>query len=415
MPPAAFMTLAIFLNLRFYYDGTGYTADESYFMFWMTFTEHFSRVIFCVPVLETKEARGKFPVDLLNGRIEVCHLPFYRRSVFLYAAFPLYAVKMKRIFRENISDWNLVGAVIPNALGQLFLRLAEKEGRPSFGYIRGNVRKTVKSEYEKKGALKLPANAFAWWLERQAKNLFGTRPTFVVGRELFDLYGRRGNRSIYEIYPVCTGYGPDTALRHEEGSKRHIYSKPDALPERGPRAVTFIGRLSREKGVSYLIDAVQLLLEEGDDIRLNIVGSGDEEAFLRQKAARQGLEGKVRFLGYIPYGDERIFHLYRDSLACVLPSVTEGFPKVILEAMANRTPVIATAVGGVPAVITDGLNGILVPPADSGALARAIIRLHGSPGLRARLVENGLETAGKLSGGRQRDYIAGILKSRYGF
>ncbi len=402
------MTLAIFLNLRFYHDGSRYTADESYFMFWTTFTKYFSRVIFCVPVLETKDVRGKFQVDLLSGKIEICHLPFYRSSAGLYAAFPFYSRKVKKTVRDKIGGWDLVGAVVPHAFGQLFLRLAADGGKPSFAYVRGNIRKAVKFEYEKRRSLKPFANLLAWRLERKAKGLCKTRLTFVVGRELFDLYGGMKGRSVYEIYPGYTACGPIVAAGRREDPTRP-FSKPDQ------RAIMFIGRLSREKGVSYLIDAMQILFKEDAGIGLNIVGSGVEEASLRAKVARQGLKGRINFLGYIPYGDKRIFRLYRETLAFVLPSVTEGFPKVILEAMTNRTPVIATAVGGIPAVIKDGFNGVLVSPANPEALAQAIRRLRGSSGLRAELVENGLETARRFSGGRQRDYIAGVFNSHFGF
>jgi glycosyltransferase involved in cell wall biosynthesis len=140
-------------------------------------------------------------------------------------------------------------------------------------------------------------------------------------------------------------------------------------------------RLCLQKGHSYLLQAAALVPEA----LFVIAGDGPERANLEAQAAEHGLSSRVRFLGYrqdIP-----------DLLACcnlfVLPSLFEGFPLSILEAMAAGKPVIASAIGGNDEVITHGENGLLVPPADPAALAGAIRTVLLDPTLARRLAEDG--------------------------
>jgi glycosyltransferase involved in cell wall biosynthesis len=96
------------------------------------------------------------------------------------------------------------------------------------------------------------------------------------------------------------------------------------------------------------------------------------------------IAGRVRFLGSLPR--EEVLGLFRGADASLLSSTWENFPHTVVESLAVGTPVIATGVGGVPEVVTDGENGLLVPPGDARALASAITRFYGERGLRERLV-----------------------------
>lgn len=136
----------------------------------------------------------------------------------------------------------------------------------------------------------------------------------------------------------------------------------------GPGAfhVGWVGRLSREKGADVLLDALAQL--RGERPVVSFVGDGPEEAALRARAARLGVEGAVRWQGMRPDASSLFpaFDLF------VLSSRTEGTPMVIFEAVAAGVPVVATRVGGVPAVL-DERYAVLVPPDDPVALAGAIL------------------------------------------
>lgn len=151
-----------------------------------------------------------------------------------------------------------------------------------------------------------------------------------------------------------------------------------------------VGRLDEIKDQSLLIAAVARLLERepetGNRLRVQIVGEGPMRESLHRQVEERGLRGIVEFLGE----RDDVSGLMRDFDVFVLPSRAEGVSNTILEAMASALPVVATAVGGNPDLVTPGLTGALVPPSDPDALALAVAAYVASPrrrlehGARAR-------------------------------
>ena len=150
-----------------------------------------------------------------------------------------------------------------------------------------------------------------------------------------------------------------------------------------------VGRLSKQKGVQYLLRAMPEVLSEISNTRLALVGAGEDEESLKALARELGIQEAVRFLGW----HAEIPEFLKDADLFVLPSLWEGMPNVILEAMASGVPSVATEVGGTPELVSDGETGVLVPPADSDALARNIIFLLQDRELRIRMGQNALERA----------------------
>lgn len=154
----------------------------------------------------------------------------------------------------------------------------------------------------------------------------------------------------------------------------------------------YVGRLDAEKGLRYLIKTLRILVVNGDsNFTLQLVGEGPEAQRLRDQVANLGLSRHVVFWGYVPHGRE-LFDIYKKNDILVLPSLTEGCPQVLFEAMACGTPIVATRVGGVPYLIEDGKNGLLVDPASSREILAAIRRFCADPQLGTRLAEAGLST-----------------------
>jgi glycosyltransferase involved in cell wall biosynthesis len=129
-----------------------------------------------------------------------------------------------------------------------------------------------------------------------------------------------------------------------------------------------VGRLSIEKGYNFLIDAVDRLIKDGHNIFLLIIGEGDIRGDLEAQIERLGLRDRIQLTGY----QSNTIELYRAMDLFVLASLREGLPNALLEAMAMEVPVVATRVGGIPQVICDRENGVLVEPGDSGVLADAV-------------------------------------------
>jgi glycosyltransferase involved in cell wall biosynthesis len=154
---------------------------------------------------------------------------------------------------------------------------------------------------------------------------------------------------------------------------------PDELRD-GP-LVGVLARLQPEKGVATFLKAAPRVVERAPRARFVVAGDGPLRAELQALVGRLGLEENVRFLGFRPDPWGLIGLL--DVL--VVPSQTEGAPLVVLEAMTSGVPVVASAVGGIPDQVRNGVDGVLVPPGDPAALGEAVLELLEDPGLARRM------------------------------
>jgi glycosyltransferase involved in cell wall biosynthesis len=134
-----------------------------------------------------------------------------------------------------------------------------------------------------------------------------------------------------------------------------------------------VNRLEPNKGIPYLIDALKILNGELD-VRLILVGTGSEEKNIKRQIKSLGLEEKVLHFKNIP--DEKMFQLYTLADISVTPTLYEGLPLVVLEAMATGKSIVASNVSEVPQVVKDGINGFLVPPSNPNAIANAVLKIY---------------------------------------
>jgi glycosyltransferase involved in cell wall biosynthesis len=163
-----------------------------------------------------------------------------------------------------------------------------------------------------------------------------------------------------------------TDLRVQEGKEHTILS---------------VGRLAWRKGYKYLIDAMPNVLSEYSNAKLLLVGDVvTNEVPLQQYVRKRGIENSVLFLGNV--SAERLFSLYHEAEVYVQPSLYEPFGITILEAMSMRKPVVATRVGGIPEIITNGAEGLLVEPRNSLQLGKAIINVFSDSSCRRRFGSN---------------------------
>ncbi len=153
--------------------------------------------------------------------------------------------------------------------------------------------------------------------------------------------------------------------------------------------VLFLGRLAREKGVFDLLDAVSALRTLVPGIRLVCAGDGDLESVARY-AERLGIKDAVSLPGWIGLAEKR--SLMNRAAVCVLPSYAEGLPMSLLEAMAAGLPVVATEVGSIPDLVTDGVSGFLFTPGDEETLRLLLLKLLCDPQLGRRIAAAARET-----------------------
>jgi glycosyltransferase involved in cell wall biosynthesis len=160
-------------------------------------------------------------------------------------------------------------------------------------------------------------------------------------------------------------------------------AEPDQEGSPATRYILAAGRLDLRKGFEDLIDAMPLVASRFPDVRLYIAGRGPLEQPLQHRIAQLGLDRDVQLLGHADRAT--MVRLYQGATLFAHAAHYEGLPTVLLEAMACKKAVVSTAVSGVPDVVEDAVNGLLVPARSPGALADAICQLLGDADLRARL------------------------------
>jgi glycosyltransferase involved in cell wall biosynthesis len=195
---------------------------------------------------------------------------------------------------------------------------------------------------------------------------------------------------------LAAGVPPGRCLLLENGIDAARYARRTDSPEARRRlgvdpghfVLGAVGRLSAEKGFDLLVRAVGRLIGAGHDLALVIAGEGDERGALEALIAELALRDRVRLLGY----RADVLPVFEAMDGFVLSSLREGLPNVVLEAMALGVPVLSTRVAGVPRLIRDGENGLLIDPGSVGGLEAGILRLAGDEDLRHRLARAGRAT-----------------------
>lgn len=174
--------------------------------------------------------------------------------------------------------------------------------------------------------------------------------------------------------------------------------------------ILFVGDVQVRKGLMYLFKSFKLLVEDGLNVQLDIVGSGASEVLLKEYTAKNNLNDKVTFHGRVPHGPI-LFSYFKKADVFVLPSVgAEGVPRVTHEAMAMSCPVIATDVGSVAWQLENN-SGILVPPRDEKSIYIAIKRLLNSTEEYQKLVKNGYRRSLDFTYEKQQKNIQEFIMS----
>jgi glycosyltransferase involved in cell wall biosynthesis len=224
-----------------------------------------------------------------------------------------------------------------------------------------------------KGAI---ARAYARLLHYHNRRMFGRKNVRVVanGRELTELYKE------FKVVPAVS-----SSLE-----AREIISPEEVKRRSGPMRILFVGRPSLEKGFDVLLDAITQIPKE-HEFRLVFVGFTWEE-FQEMHPDRSIDTDKIEFLGYVPFS-QQLFDIYKSGHVLVLPSRSEGTPRVLIEARAMGCPVVASRVGGIPDSITDGIDGLLFPSGDGTALSTLLQELLANEDRRIELAIQGIHRA----------------------
>jgi glycosyltransferase involved in cell wall biosynthesis len=186
-----------------------------------------------------------------------------------------------------------------------------------------------------------------------------------------------------------TRYVISTTISKDEYFYRDDTCKGDIIK------ILYVGFIRPEKGLEYLISALPKL-KNGLPWRLTIVGSWDVHREYHEKLINLinelNIGGMIDWEDFVPYGP-KLLDYYRQHDILVLPTLSEGTPRVLVEARANSLPIVSTNAGGIPTSVTAGVDGVLVSPKDAEAIARGIDRIVEDGDFRRKLIRNGLKTA----------------------
>lgn len=204
---------------------------------------------------------------------------------------------------------------------------------------------------------------------------------------------------------VCIRNGIDLDGRPTQVDRNRI--RRDLGVDMGICLIGTVGRLTPVKGLTYLLQSVSILLRQRANVRLLIVGDGVIRKDLEAQARDLGIGENVVFLGHREDTDE----LLQALDIFVLPSLNEGIPMALLEAMAASRAVVASRVGGIPEIVEDGVDGILVEPMNSTQLAENCGRLIESPEIAMKMGEQARKrVVQEFSATAMADRVAGLYK-----
>ncbi len=213
------------------------------------------------------------------------------------------------------------------------------------------------------------------WMERRIVETASF--SVVAGGQLKAKYNEWG----------CSTY--DTSPRMTL-SRNDVYEREDTCIKKR-KVLINVGGLVHDKAQAYLLEAFSDAKKTNKNLFLKIIGEGPLLSELKSKAEQLGIVNSVEFVGYVE--DEKELYQYLiDADIFVLSSVTEGFPRVLYEAMAHRLPIVTTDVGGIPFLMKDGLNARVIKSGDVDALSEAIIEVVEDAKLRKKIIKESAKT-----------------------
>jgi glycosyltransferase involved in cell wall biosynthesis len=291
---------------------------------------------------------GEVPARLLALGIRVRALPLATKQSFIR-----HLPQLARLIRADAPDLVHVHGHWAASLGQLAIQLAGRQ--PTLYSAQWPAYLDDTSPYSR---------VRNWIAERESCQL-ARRVVAVSEHDRQTLIRRRLCQPL-KVTLIYNAYDP-----------ARYAAAPEAAPQApgNGRVLGFVGRLVDQKGCDVLINAMPLIVASHPTVRLRIVGDGPDRARLQDLARRLNLEPVIEFAGY----QETSAQLMRGFDLVVVPSRYEPFGIVAVEAMASGRPVVASAVGGLVEIVSDGRTGRLVPPEDPGRLAAAISELLAAP------------------------------------
>ena len=332
--------------------------------------QHFEQIVVCNPVASFDIPEAQYEPRSTNISVEA--LPYYGRVTRSLLRLPKCAGLIWGVSRS----WSLLHITLPSPLGMIGYLCARARKIPMVLSVVGD----LDAQYERgryHGISRLAACAAVWMSERATHWMVDRAPTITQGEGLYAKYKRNGNRIVNIPWsPIVS----DMITQRDDSCGGPVIR------------LLFVGALLEKKGIFVLLESIKLLRRHMDNFLLTYVGTGPFAAELAQRVADADLSGHVALKGGI-YAESELLREFDSADVFVFPTYAEGFPRVIFEAMARGLPVISTGVSGIPGVLEEGRDALLVSPGSPNEVAEAVLKVIRDPTLRRNLIRRGREIA----------------------
>jgi glycosyltransferase involved in cell wall biosynthesis len=362
--------LAVYTDYAYTSDGTRRYAQRAFVVFLEALGAHVDRLVL-VGRFDPKPAVSDYPLD---DDTELVELPHFESFVEPWSVARSLLLSLTRFWRL-LDEVDTVWVLGPYPQSILLAVLAALRRRRLVLGVRQDMPEYVRTRRPDRRWMHVSADL----LEATWKLLARRYPVVVVGPELERKYRAKGARSVLATAVSLV-------------SERDLSQSADAAGRDydGELTLLSVGRLDAEKNSLLLADVFAGLAAGPRRWRMIVCGDGPLLEPLRDRLERLGVSEQVELVGYVSLHGG-LLDLYRSSSAFLHVSLTEGFPQVLVEAFACALPVVATAVGGVPAAAEGA--AILIEPRDGAAAIAAVERIAADAALRERLIEAGLQRA----------------------
>jgi len=371
------VTLGIVYHMPFWRDadGTLREVEGSFARYVDSLAPYFDQISLCVPVVDQPRGAGT-PIRARN--VTLAALPAFDGPVHFYPLLPAIWPRLLKWARTI----DVVHCRVPSPAAIFAFAAARLFRRPAFLLVVGDLQALLPSVPYRgfKRVLWRGYTAFEEWgigaMSRRAL-------TFANGPALTAKHAGPGS--------------PVIETKTTTISERDIAQRADTCAGPAIRALV-VSRIDPRKGLRVLPATVRALIDSGLDFTLDLVGPtvgqpGERErADIVAESRRLGIESRIAFRGSIPL--EQLLPAYAGYDLFLLPTLPgEGIPRVLLEAMASGLPIVTTRVAGIPGLVTNEINGLLVDEPTMPLLAEAVRRIVSEPQLRRSMIANGYATA----------------------
>ncbi len=372
------MKLGIVYHIPFWRasDGALVEAEGSFARYVDSLAPYFDEISICAP---EQADPGIVGTRVSARNVTLAPLPFFEGPRQFYPQLPSIVARLAGWVRRI----DVLHCRVPTPAAFPAFLLARLRRVPCFLLIVGDLRALLPTR-PYRGLKRVLFSGYTAWEEFGIAAMARRALNFANGAALAEKHREGGLVEVFETRTTTIG-------------ERDIADRFDAC-SRAPIKMLSVSRIDPRKGLRVVPDVLARLSAHSIDASIDIVGptvgrtGSDERAAIERRSAELGVADRVRFSGPMPL--DTLLPRYRDYDLFVLPTLPgEGIPRVLLEAMAGGLPLVTTRVAGIPSLIRDGDNGLLVDAPSADAVAAAVEQIVASSELRHRLIAGGYATA----------------------